>query len=75
MTVQEEDFDPEVYYMVGAKEADSRNNKISNESPFGKALMGHKVGETVVAETPGGKTQIKDPENRVISRPYGSGFL
>lgn len=59
VTVQEEGFDPEVYYMVGAKEADSRNNKISNESPIGKALMGHKVGETVVAETPGGKLKFK----------------
>jgi transcription elongation factor GreA len=59
ITVKEEGFDPEVYYMVGAKEADSRNNKISNESPIGKALMGHKVGETVVAETPGGKLKFK----------------
>jgi transcription elongation factor GreA len=59
VTVQEVGFDPEVYYMVGAKEADSRNNKISNESPIGKALMGHKVGETVVAETPGGKLKFK----------------
>jgi len=59
VTVQEEGFDPEVYYMVGAKEADSRNNKISNESPIGKALMRHKVGETVVAETPGGKLKFK----------------
>jgi transcription elongation factor GreA len=59
VTVQEEGFDPEVYFMVGAKEADSRNNKISNESPIGKALMGHKVGETVVAETPGGKLKFK----------------
>ena len=59
VTIQEEGFDPEVYYMVGAKEADSRNNKISNESPFGKALMGHKKGDTVVAETPGGKITLK----------------
>lgn len=59
VTVQEEGFDPEVYFMVGAKEADSRNNKISNESPIGRALMGHKVGETVVAETPGGKLKFK----------------
>ena len=59
VTVQEQGFDPEVYYMVGAKEADSRNNKISNESPIGKALMGHKVGQTVTAETPGGKIKFK----------------
>ena len=59
VTVQEKGYDPEVYYMVGAKEADSRSNKISNESPIGKALMGHKKGETVTAETPGGKIILK----------------
>jgi transcription elongation factor GreA len=59
VTVQEEGIDPEVYFMVGAKEADSRNGKISYESPFGRALMGHKVGEEVEAETPGGKIRLK----------------
>jgi transcription elongation factor GreA len=59
VTVQEDDFEPEVYSMVGAKEADSRNGKISYESPFGRALMGHKVGDEVEAETPGGKIRLK----------------
>jgi transcription elongation factor GreA len=59
ITVQEEDFDPETYYLVGAKEADPRNGKISNESPIGKALMDHKVGDVVEAETPGGKIKFK----------------
>ena len=59
VTVQEEDFDPETYYLVGAKEADPRNGKISNESPIGSALMDHKVGDIVEAETPGGKLKIK----------------
>ena len=59
ITVQEEDYEPEVFHMVGAKEADPRVGKISNESPFGKALMGHKVGEVVMAETPGGKVRLK----------------
>lgn len=58
VTVQEEDYPPEVYYMVGAKEADPRNGRISNESPIGRALMGHKVGDRVVAETPGGKVLL-----------------
>ena len=58
VTVQEEGFDPETYYMVGAKEADSRNGKISNESPIGKALMDHKVGDVVEAETPGGRIKF-----------------
>jgi transcription elongation factor GreA len=59
VTVQEEDFDPEVFHMVGAKEADPRNDKISNESPIGRALMGHKPGEEVEADTPGGKIRFK----------------
>src|SRR5687768_16535781 len=58
VTVQEEDFDPETYYVVGAKEADPRHGKISNESPIGNALMNHKVGDVVEAETPSGKIRI-----------------
>jgi len=59
VTVQEGDFDPEVYDLVGAKEADPRNGKISNESPIGRALLDHKVGDVVEAETPGGKIKFK----------------
>jgi len=59
VTVQEEGLDPETFHMVGAKEADPRNGKISNESPIGQALMGHKVGDAVEAETPGGKIKFK----------------
>ena len=59
VTIQEEGFDPETFYVVGAKEADPRNGRISNESPIGSALMGHKVGETVEAQTPGGKMNFK----------------
>lgn len=59
VTVQEEGFDPESFYIVGAKEADPRSGKISHESPFGRALMDHKVGDLVEAETPGGKTRLK----------------
>jgi transcription elongation factor GreA len=59
VTVQEEGFDPETYYLVGAKEADPRHGKISNESPIGSALMDHKVGDTVEADTPGGKLKFK----------------
>jgi transcription elongation factor GreA len=59
VTVQEEDFDPETYHLVGAKEADPRNGKISNESPIGRALMDHKAGDIVEAETPGGKIKFK----------------
>jgi transcription elongation factor GreA len=59
VTVQEEDFDPEVFHMVGAKEADPRTGKISHESPIGRALMDHRVGDTIEAETPGGKIKMK----------------
>lgn len=59
VTVQEDDFDPETFYIVGAKEADPRNGKISHESPFGRALMDHRVGDVVEAQTPGGTTKLK----------------
>ena len=59
VTVQENGFAPETYAVVGAKEADPRNGKISNESPIGRALMDHKVGDIIEAETPGGKLKFK----------------
>lgn len=59
VTIQEGDEAPEVYYLVGAKEADPRNGRISNESPIGRALIGHRVGETVTAETPAGLITLK----------------
>jgi len=59
VTVQEEDFDPEVFHVVGAAEADPRQGKISNESPIGRVLIDHRVGEVVEAETPGGKIKFK----------------
>ena len=59
VTIQEEGSPSETYHVVGAKEADPRNGKISNESPIGRALMDHKVGEVVEADTPGGKIRLK----------------
>ncbi|MDQ3005289.1 MAG: transcription elongation factor GreA [Chloroflexota bacterium] len=59
VTIQEENFPPETYHLVGAKEADPRNGKISNESPIGRALMDHKVGDVVETETPNGKIALK----------------
>lgn len=59
VTVQEDDYEPELFHIVGAKEADPRNGKISHESPYGKALMEHKVGDVVEAETPGGRVRLK----------------
>ncbi|MBI1794882.1 MAG: transcription elongation factor GreA [Chloroflexi bacterium] len=59
VTIQEESLPPETYHVVGAREADPRNGRISNESPIGRALMEHKIGDVVEAETPGGKIRFK----------------
>ena len=54
------EFNDELEYkIVGSTEANSLENKISNESPVGAALVGAHVGETVVAQTPGGALRIK----------------
>lgn len=42
------------YMLVGAYEANPSAGRISNESPVGKALLGHKVGDLVLVSTPGG---------------------
>ena len=47
------------YKIVGSSEADSLKGKISNESPVGKALLGHKVGDTVKVETQAGVVKFK----------------
>ncbi len=55
ITVQDMDTkDKETYQVVGSQEADPMNGRISEESPFGKALIGHKVGEKVTVEAPNG---------------------
>lgn len=59
VTIQEQGYDPETYHVVGAKEADPRNGRISNESPIGRAIMEHKVGDIVEADTPGGRMKFK----------------
>jgi transcription elongation factor GreA len=59
VTIQEEDYPPDTYDIVGAKEADPRSGKISNESPIGRALMGRREGEIVDAATPGGTIRLK----------------
>lgn len=59
VTIQEDDFDPETYHLVGPAEADPRNGRISHESPIGRALMDKKVGDIAETETPGGKIKFK----------------
>lgn len=51
-----DDEEEEIYRIVGSKEADPSNNKISNESPIAKAIMGAKVGEVRAVATPNGST-------------------
>lgn len=55
VTVVEGDGPRETYHIVGSAEADPSAGKVSYESPFGKALMGHEVGDEVVVHTPGGE--------------------
>ena len=49
----------ETYTLVGTTEADPFDNKISNESPVGKAVIGKKIGDVVVAVTPAGELSYK----------------
>lgn len=58
--VYDVEFDETVeYQIVGSTEADPDQNLISDESPVGRALLGHKVGDEVEAETPGGVLKFK----------------
>jgi transcription elongation factor GreA len=51
--------DKDHYVIVGSAEADPANGKISNESPLGKALLGHKLHEEVMVQTPDGPVKYK----------------
>jgi len=54
------EFDEELEYtIVGSTEVDLKNNKISNESPIGAALIGAKKNQVVEAHTPGGIVKYK----------------
>ena len=58
--VYDVEFDEEMTFkIVGSTEANSLENRISNESPVGKALIGKRVGETVVVETQAGDIEYK----------------
>ncbi len=54
-----DDKEVEEYSIVGSKEADPFSNKISNESPIAKAIMGLKVGSIVSVDSPNGKYDVK----------------
>jgi len=54
IVIEYEPDDCEEFKIVGSLEADPFNNKISNESPIGKAVIGHKAGEEISVESPNG---------------------
>jgi transcription elongation factor GreA len=53
--LQDADGDVHVYRVVGSAEADPAAAKISNESPVGQAILGHKKGDSVPVHLPNGK--------------------
>lgn len=60
VTIREQGMDDdETYMIVGAAEANPRAGRISNESPIGQALLGHKKGDKVRAATPSGEIILK----------------
>ena len=60
VTVYDVEFDEELTYrVVGSAEADPMNGLISDDSPVGKALVGAKIGDEVVAEAPMGELRFK----------------
>lgn len=54
-----EDDETDTYTIVGSKEADPFENKISNESPIAKAIIGAKKGQLVTVDSPNGKYQVE----------------
>ena len=60
VTVLDVEFDEEMEYtIVGSAEADPMNGRISNESPVGMALLGHKKDDIITIETPAGEVEFK----------------
>lgn len=60
MTVLDMEFDEELdFKLVGSQEADPMNGTISEDSPFGRALLGKKIGEIAKFEAPAGEQSYK----------------
>jgi transcription elongation factor GreA len=59
VTIRVEDDAPETYKIVGPVEANPRENRISHESPIGKALLNHKTGDKVKVVAPGGEFTVE----------------
>jgi transcription elongation factor GreA len=68
-TVKLRDIDSEeikIYTLLGAEETDVKNGKISVQSPVGKSLIGHTIGDTVNIKTP-----AKDIEYEILEISFG----
>ena len=60
VTVLDVEFnEEETFQIVGSQEANPMDGKLSEESPIGRGLLGHKEGETVVVKAPAGEMQFK----------------
>jgi len=59
--------DTKRYTIVGQEEADIKKGKISVQSPVGKALIGHKVGDSVTIKTPGKTVEFEIQEIEVAA--------
>jgi len=60
VTIQEDGYDEkESFKIVGAAEANPSKGQISNESPLGSALLGHKKGDEVTVQAPNGEFSVK----------------
>ena len=57
--VEEAAEEVETFRIIGPAEADPANGKVSNESPLGRALLGHRVGDTVTVKAPGGEITFR----------------
>lgn len=57
--VEDGEEDAETYHVVGPTEADPRSGKISDESPLGMALLGHKAGDVVRVHAPAGMIRFR----------------
>jgi transcription elongation factor GreA len=59
VTIQEDSYPEETYFLVGPQEADPAKGRISHNSPIGQSLMDHRVGDVVEAIIPTGKIKLK----------------
>ena len=59
VTIQEDGTEPEEYTIVGEAEANPREGRISNVSPLGKALIGHKKGDVIEVAAPSGSFEVE----------------